>query len=679
MQILTIAVWNADGEVRRIDLTPGVNIITGESQTGKSTLVDIISYCLGHNKPEIPAGPIASTVSYFGLLVQIGETVAFLGRPALEMGQESTVIAQLEIGVDDLPEADGLVPNTNSEAVEDWVGRMVGIEENRFDPPASATRPPLVANLSHALIHCFQRQDEIASKKLLFHRQGEEFLPQAIRDTLPYFLGVTGPDQLRRGAHLRQLRKDLAGLERSRAEVESVLEDGLGEALSLLSQAAEAGLIELDEPPTLLGDALSVLGGVRDAPIPAAPIQPEGEEFDRLQAERRELSQEFRRLREQQALAAAMSKDGEGAAAEGKQQVVRLQQINLLSVIDDPTECPVCEQPLENPPPAVADLRGSLEELEAQISSVERDRPGLVSIQEDLTERIGAVRESLALNRAALDGIVASAEAVEEHQQKLDLGSWVRGRIDHFLERTTDASSDQLVELGGQEAALKEEIEKLEGLLDPARVREDATSVLIALGRPMTEIAQRLELEHADTGVRVDLGRLTVVADTPQGAVYMNSGIGSAKNWVGYHLATVLSLQGHFVRESRPVPGFLVLDQPSQAFFPADRPDEEIDDQDRQDAFGQIDVIHDFVEALEGKLQVIVIEHADFDVDWYQEAVRERWRNGEALIPQHWIEATAITEEDGETSDDSQATGAAEGSDAGVDDTESQGDATEDQ
>ena len=65
---------------------------------------------------------------------------------------------------------------------------MIGIEENRFDPPAAATRPPLVANLSHALIHCFQRQDEIASKKLLFHRQGEEFLPQV--SVLPHAQAV---------------------------------------------------------------------------------------------------------------------------------------------------------------------------------------------------------------------------------------------------------------------------------------------------------------------------------------------------------------------------------------------------------------------------------------------------------------------------------------------------------
>jgi hypothetical protein len=168
----------------------------------------------------------------------------------------------------------------------------------------------------------------------------------------------------------------------------------------------------------------------------------------------------------------------------------------------------------------------------------------------------------------------------------------------------------------------------------------------------MTEIAKRLELEHADSGVRVDLSRLTVVADTEEGSIYMSTGIGSAKNWVGYHLATVLSLQQHFVTQRRPVPGFLVLDQPSQAFFPADLPNEEIIDQDRQDAFGQIEVIREVVAELEDRLQVIVIEHADFDVDWYQEAVRQRWRDGDALIPQSWIDAPAEATDEADDEDD---------------------------
>ena len=50
-----------------------------------------------------------------------------------------------------------------------------------------------------------------------------------------------------------------------------------------------------------------------------------------------------------------------------------------------------------------------------------------------------------------------------------------------------------------------------------------------------------------------------------------------------------------------------------------------------------IKLLHDSVRESGGKFQVILTEHADLEEDWYREAVIERWRGGEALIPQSWI------------------------------------------
>jgi hypothetical protein len=644
MLIKSIALWNEGGDLREIELGPGLNIITGESQTGKSTLIDIINYCLGAKTIRIPAGPIASTVHYYGMLASVGGTNAFFGRPGVGEGAKSNSEAQLELGAADLPAFDELGANTNTGALRDWIGRMVGIEENKFEPPATASRRPLAASLPHALIHCFQRQDEIASKANLFHRQSEDFLPAAIRDTLPYFLGATGPEQLRLAAKLRDLKRELAKLERSLGDLEDLREDGMTEAQGLLTQAADAGLVSLDAQPQALADALTRLGEVQSAPVPAAPLQPEGEEFDRLQGERSELAQELRGLREQRSLTEAISSSGEGARDEGIEQVVRLQQIGILAEAPDGDHCPVCEQELSEPVPAVEEMRRSLTALEQHIGSVERDRPALVEVTGEIERSEQAVRERIEANRSALDELAAAADAIEAHQGRLDRGAWVRGRIDHFLEKARATESTEGEAIRAAHKRLRKQISDLEEELDPAHVRESATSILVRLGRPMTEFAQGLGLEHAESGVRIDLGRLTVVADTPTGPVYMDTSIGSAKNWVGYHLAATLSLQTHFISEDRPVPSFLVLDQPSQAFFPSDLPSEEITDQDRDDAKAQFTLIRDVVADLDEQLQVIVLDHADFDVDWYQEAVRERWRDGDALIPQSWIEKAATSE-----------------------------------
>jgi hypothetical protein len=637
MRITTIAVWNADGEVRRIDLRAGLNIITGESQTGKSTLIDIISYCLGASTFRVPEGPIAQSVVYYGLLVTVNDTSAFLGRPAVPEGQQSSSRAQLEIGQADLPEFDSLSPTTSVDDMQAWVAAATGIDENRFEPPAGATRRPLVAKLDHALIHCFQSQDEIASRKVLFHRATEEFLPQAIRDTLPYFLGVTGPEHLRLAADLRELQRALRQTIRMREQTYDTLTEGLQDALALISQAADAGLVTAQQPPSTINDALQLLASVRDAPAPAAPRQPPGEEFDRLQAERSALLTRLRRVREQRALARAIAEGGTDVERESIEQIVRLQPVGLLAKPGEPTRCPVCSEPLSAPTPAVDEMFGALTELERQIVSVERERPNLVGLQEELSVAEDGIRTQLEANRQSLDALAAGAEAVATHAQRLDLGAYVRGRIDQYLDKAVAASDERGAALTAAEANLRRQITDIEDRLDPDRVREEATSVLVSIGRQwMTGMAQQLGLEHSSSGVRIDLGKLTVVADTPRGGVYMDTGIGSAKNWVGYHLASVLSLQQHFVEEHRPVPSFLVLDQPTQAFFPSDQTTEQASDQDRRDALAQFELVRDVADQLADRLQIIVLDHADFDEPWFEAAVVERWRAGEALIPASW-------------------------------------------
>jgi len=43
---------------------------------------------------------------------------------------------------------------------------------------------------------------------------------------------------------------------------------------------------------------------------------------------------------------------------------------------------------------------------------------------------------------------------------------------------------------------------------------------------------------------------------------------GSGENLLGYHLITLCALHEYFVKNKRPVPGFLIIDQPSQVYFP---------------------------------------------------------------------------------------------------------------
>jgi Protein of unknown function (DUF3732) len=133
------------------------------------------------------------------------------------------------------------------------------------------------------------------------------------------------------------------------------------------------------------------------------------------------------------------------------------------------------------------------------------------------------------------------------------------------------------------------------------------------VGRDMTAYADQLSLEHSEGSVRLDLARLTVVADTERGPIPLER-IGSAANWIGYHLATHLALHRYFTRQERSVPRFLLLDQPTQAHYPSEVskqsgiPD---DDADRVAVNRIFRLLYDIAEELAPRFQIIVCDKAN--------------------------------------------------------------------
>jgi len=83
VQLLEIILYHHDGRTRRVEFAPGaLNIVTGESATGKSALLTIVEYCLGRSTMLVPVGPISTTVAWYGALWQLEGTRAFVARPA---------------------------------------------------------------------------------------------------------------------------------------------------------------------------------------------------------------------------------------------------------------------------------------------------------------------------------------------------------------------------------------------------------------------------------------------------------------------------------------------------------------------------------------------------------------------------------------------------------------------
>jgi len=93
LAILKVILWPKDQNhsPRIIHFVPGrINIITGESGTGKSALTWIIDYCLGSEKCAIPVGLIRENTSWFGLHLQLANTEMIVARRNPEHHQTTT-------------------------------------------------------------------------------------------------------------------------------------------------------------------------------------------------------------------------------------------------------------------------------------------------------------------------------------------------------------------------------------------------------------------------------------------------------------------------------------------------------------------------------------------------------------------------------------------------------------
>jgi hypothetical protein len=117
--------------------------------------------------------------------------------------------------------------------------------------------------------------------------------------------------------------------------------------------------------------------------------------------------------------------------------------------------------------------------------------------------------------------------------------------------------------------------------------------------------------------------------------------MGSAENWLACHLIAHLALHQHFTLGERPVPRFLFLDQPTQVYYP---PEQDVDgsieglrDEDQIAVRRIFSLLFSFAEALAPQFQIIITDHADLKEAQFRDAVVQRWRGEEKLIPLAWL------------------------------------------
>ncbi len=643
-QISEIALFNDDGDAVRLPLSLGaVNIVTGSSKTGKSSLIDIIDYCLGSSKCSIAAGTIRETVATYAvrLVDDAGELTAARHRP--QPGNDTTT--NIFVGAFDWDgelTPDALSPNASLAEGVRVLSTRIGIGDAATEV-GEGTRAAFVPTIRHALHFCIQGQTEVANRDLLFHSQAEEWIPQAIRDTLPYFLGALTDETVGKHEQLRQLRRKVKKLAQDLDEVKR-LDEVTRRGSDLYAQAVDVGLITTSGDPDPEGQMPTLQALLQaederrttgsDGEALAHEVSWEvGDRYQDLLSQRAEIQRQLAEARARQRLLESLANDRQGYAAEAEIHADRLSPADALDPNQDtPSTCPVCESEIADLLPSVAQLQRVRTDLVGQLEGLSTNRPVLDNDAADAAGRVAELRQELAEADTSIQHLAATRDELRTYRDRLVQQAVVRGRISLFLEavpevtRSSDADRE-LESLRRQVAALEEELS-----LGELQARTD--SILSRINDRIRHFAEVMALEHSEGPVRLDPTALTVIADTPQGRRTLRQ-IGSGENHLGYHLAVMLTLHEYFTDQRRPVPRVLILDQPSQVYFPEDGTGT---DEDRQALARLLTPVHELAERLAPHWQVIVLDHADLsEPSWFADSVRHRWREGRALIPATWL------------------------------------------
>jgi len=630
-----------------------VNLVTGPSRTGKSAITYIIDYVLGSGKCAIPVGEIRDAVSWYGLLLDIGGSQLLVARedPGSRIGSDNYYVDEREEAV--IPPRP--TKNTNRASFKGRMNLLAGLPNLDFGREGAGGGFSARPSFRDMSAFNFLPQHVVANPYTLFFKADTTEHRLKLRTIFPFVLGAVGVEHLVAEHELGEMEKRLRRLTAQLNQRERAADSWKAEAFGLHGRATALGLLPQETPrPDSLASCVQALAPIPDLvsterQLPArAPgstlaaaqrleeVRENERRVDRALGEVRIRLQRVRGLRQ-------AVEDFGGAAADQSGRVLGVGWLGRR--LRESAACPLCGNEHEGAQARLEQLVEAAEDLaarqrmagEAPVALQREEQELLVEVrqQEELLGGLRTERRELEAERARGGG-----QVLEEVYRFV-------GRIEEALgnlSQTEDGS-----ELVNEKEALEARIAELRATVDPRARQRRLDAALQLFSRHASYYAQFLGLERSEDAIDLKLADLTLVFTSQSGGRhdYLWE-MGSGANWMGYHIATLVSLHEVFLGlPNSPVPAFLVIDQPSQVYFPAGWPPagngtgDEPPPQDIQATRRIFEALSDSMRRLNHQIQIIVTEHADSqtigDLPSLHTAADWHGEDQDYLIPRAWL------------------------------------------
>lgn len=655
-RIKHIILWPKDEnkEVRKIPLdTDKINIITGESHKGKSSLVHIIDYCLGSKKCTIPVGIIREKTEWFALHIILDKTEILVARK--EPGQQFSTsemyfVEESKIDLNVKP-----FTNTNSKNVVNQFNRIGRFSTMDFEDEESVGYFKERASFRDTTAFQFQPQHIIANPYTLFFKADTYEHQEKLKTIFPLVLGVINNETIALRKELRELENELRRKQNTLNEKKRAKNAWLNNVSSLYFKAKSLGLMPDSPDETKDWDAekysrylVQVLERFRKNPIPLyepGTAEKSVSTLNNLVEKERAIAREIssREIKLSKIEKVNRTRISYSNTLNVKQ--ARLEPVSWFNEKLKNENCPFCGSAHETAKEQVESLQKVATKLETISQSV---------ASEDLVldKEIGEIRKSIKELEEERKGIRDNIRELtskndKEKARQSSIESIYRfiGRLEEALENVQSVEIDS--DLDKEIKKLTSRITEIRELIKEKEEKTKLENAIDKLAALTAHYVEQLDIDKPKDVVKLDITNLTLRITSEDNRKNYLWEIGSGANWMGYHISIMLALHEFFLELTQShVPTFLFIDQPTQVYFPEKWPEHERIQELEEDGHSDFAQARKIFKALElgmkrtkNKLQIIVTEHAPV-LTWKGiENVNlvEEWRGSdEALIPSNW-------------------------------------------
>ncbi|AOC95952.1 hypothetical protein BB050_02858 [Flavobacterium anhuiense] len=623
--IKKIVIFDDNNQSRFIGFNDGLNIITGDSKTGKSAIIEIIDYCLFSSRSSIPKGKITDFAELFVVIYKINDFYLVVGRPAQKTGNMNYAYLNVESDYNELENIDisyfenlslRSIKNDIQTEFEQYIG--LAISNMNLDNVVTKLDNKGKLSIRDTVSFLFQHQNLIANKHAIFYRFDDIIKRKRVIEAFPVLLGAVDEnyyDLIRQEKEkLREIKTEKIIIDKLKLSKEnelSFLRNSIQVYYSLIDKTLEDNLT--------LGELKRI--GI-NLPFPSEVLNDRSKvylEIDRFEKERNIKYIEKEEIEKALVNLYQTSDDGYDYAKE----LMKIHAHQKYNKTSSDLKCPICESTAITLKDDIAILESSKEKLVNELiklGTFSQDNTPLISELKAEQKRIE--KEILSLTKS-INILAKEDEVFIEAKNEREQIIYQKGKIESLIKSFLDTNSSKgnskdLVQLESDLKIIREELSKY----NPDKFKKDSEDFL---KENMDRICGKLDFEEELKPVDLyfNIEDFSFYHKHEGGKIRLDE-MGSGANWLASHLSIFLSfLYLNLKNEKSVIPGFLVLDQPSQVYFPRSSKKSELTDEDEilkfDDNINQVKnifkVLNEEIELIKKETgvepQIIVLEHAN--------------------------------------------------------------------